>query len=98
MAVARALVQRPKILLADEPVASLDPESSHQIMTLINQIATEDQLTVLCTLRQINLAMEWGDRIIGLRQGKIMLDAATATLSTAEAMRIYNSVSAVGPS
>lgn len=98
VAVARALVQRPKILLADEPVASLDPESSHQIMTLINQIATEDQLTVLCTLHQVNLAMEWGDRIIGLRQGKIMLDAATADLSTEEAMGIYNSVSGVGRS
>ena len=93
VAVARALVQRPKILLADEPVASLDPESSHQIMTLINQIAKEDNLTVLCTLHQVNLAMEWGDRILGLRQGQLVLDAATDNLSTAEAMSIYNSVS-----
>lgn len=93
VAVARALVQRPKILLADEPVASLDPESSHQIMTLINQIAKEDRLTVLCTLHQVDLAMEWGDRILGLHQGRLVLDAATDTLSTEEAMGIYKSVS-----
>ncbi|GAA4474777.1 phosphonate ABC transporter ATP-binding protein [Enteractinococcus fodinae] len=93
VAVARALVQRPKILLADEPVASLDPESSHQIMTLINQIAKEDRLTVLCTLHQVNLAMEWGDRILGLRQGELVLDESTDTLSTEEAMGIYQSVS-----
>lgn len=93
VAVARALVQRPKILLADEPVASLDPESSHQIMTLINQIAKEDQLTVLCTLHQVDLAMDWGDRIIGLRQGELVMDAATDTLTTEKAMEIYRSVS-----
>lgn len=93
VAVARALVQRPKILLADEPVASLDPESSHQVMTLIDQIATEDRLTVVATLHQVNLAMEWGDRILGLRQGELVLDAATDTLTTQEAMGIYNSVS-----
>jgi len=92
VAVARALVQRPKILLADEPVASLDPESSHQIMTLINQIAKEDRLTVLCTLHQVNLAMDWGDRILGLRQGQLVLDAATDTVTTEEAMEIYSSV------
>lgn len=96
VAVARALVQRPRILLADEPVASLDPESSHQIMTLINQIAREDNLTVLCTLHQVNLAMEWGDRIIGLRQGRVVLDAATSALTTGETMKIYQSVSGVG--
>ena len=93
VAVARALVQRPKILLADEPVASLDPESSHQIMTLISQIAKEDRLTVLCTLHQVDLAMDWGDRILGLRQGELVLDERTETLTTEEAMGIYRSVS-----
>ena len=71
----------------------MDPESSHQIMTLINQIAKEDRLTVLCTLHQVNLAMEWGDRILGLRQGELVLDESTDTLSTEEAMGIYQSVS-----
>lgn len=93
VAVARALVQRPKILLADEPVASLDPESSHQIVTIISQIAKEDRLTVLCTLHQVDLAMDWGDRILGLRQGELVLDEHTETLTTEEAMGIYRSVS-----
>ncbi|MDO5513016.1 phosphonate ABC transporter ATP-binding protein [Corynebacterium sp.] len=96
VAVARALVQRPRILLADEPVASLDPESADQIMTLISQIAKEDKLTVLCTLHQVNLAMEWGDRIIGLRQGQLVLDELTANLTTEETMEIYASVSGAG--
>jgi len=71
----------------------LDPESSHQIMTLISQIAKEDRLTVLCTLHQVDLAMDWGDRILGLRQGELVLDELTETLTTEEAMGIYRSVS-----
>ena len=60
-AVARALMQRPEILLADEPVASLDPESSTQVMRLIREISQEQRLTVLCSLHQVDLALSWGD-------------------------------------
>lgn len=89
VAVARALVQQPKILLADEPVASLDPESSDQVMSLIARIAAEDQLTVVCSLHQVELALHWGDRIFGLRRGKLVLDDAAANITHQRAMSIY---------
>lgn len=89
VAVARALVQQPKILLADEPVASLDPESSDQVMSLIARIAQEDQLTVVCSLHQVELALHWGDRIFGLRKGKLVLDDDAAQITHERAMSIY---------
>ncbi|MDO5494934.1 MAG: phosphonate ABC transporter ATP-binding protein [bacterium] len=92
VAVARALVQRPKILLADEPVASLDPKSSDAVMQLIARIAEEDSLTVVCSLHQVEVAMQWGDRIIGLRSGSVTLDADAADVTTEVAMDIYRSV------
>ncbi|MFC7618890.1 phosphonate ABC transporter ATP-binding protein [Microlunatus sp. GCM10028923] len=94
VAIARALVQRPKILLADEPVASLDPESSAQVMELIREIGAEDDLTVLCSLHQVELALDFADRIVGLRSGAVVLDRAAAGLSRDQAMEIYGSVGA----
>ncbi|MFZ2172894.1 MAG: phosphonate ABC transporter ATP-binding protein, partial [Rhodococcus sp. (in: high G+C Gram-positive bacteria)] len=94
VAVARALVQRPKILLADEPVASLDPESSAQVMALISRIASEDNLTVLCSLHQVELALSWGNRLIGLRSGRVVLDKVVSAIGRDEAMSIYSSVAA----
>ncbi|MGQ0574931.1 MAG: phosphonate ABC transporter ATP-binding protein [Pseudonocardia sp.] len=96
VAVARALMQRPEILLADEPVASLDPESSAQVMDLIATISREDGLTVLCSLHQVELALGWGDRIVGLRSGRVVLDTPNAGLSRDEAMSVYARV-AVAP-
>lgn len=96
VAVARALVQQPKILLADEPVASLDPESSHQVMQLIARIAKEDDLTVVCSLHQVELALHWGDRIFGLRQGKLVLDESSWNVTREQAMSIYGSMSTAG--
>ena len=94
MAVARALMQRPEILLADEPVASLDPESSAQVMQLIREISTERRLTVLCSLHQVSLALSWGDRVIGLRAGKAVLDTPVAGLDPQDAMSLYAKVGA----
>ncbi len=92
VAIARALMQDPEILLADEPVASLDPESSSQVMTLIREIAAERQLTVVCSLHQVDLALGWGDRIVGLRAGELVLDTPTNDLSKDEVMAIYGRV------
>lgn len=92
VAVARALMQEPKILLADEPVASLDPESSKQVMELIREIGRENGLTVVCSLHQVDLALSWGDRVVGLRGGTVVLDTPTTGLNREEAMRIYSSV------
>lgn len=92
VAIARALMQDPEILLADEPVASLDPESSGQVMALIREIAAERSLTVICSLHQVDLALSWGDRIVGLRAGKVVLDTRTEGLSREEVMEIYGRV------
>jgi phosphonate transport system ATP-binding protein len=92
VAVARALMQEPRMLLADEPVASLDPESSTQIMRLLREIGRERGLTVLCSLHQVDLALSWADRIIGLRHGRMVLDVPTADLSRDQAMQLYSAV------
>lgn len=92
VAIARALMQDPEILLADEPVASLDPESSSQVMALIREIAAERGLTVVCSLHQVDLALSWGDRIVGLRGGEVVLDTRTDDLSREQVMEIYGRV------
>jgi len=92
VAIARALMQDPEILLADEPVASLDPESSEQVMNLIREIGMKRNLTVICSLHQVELALSWADRIIGLRHGVIMLDTPAAGLSKEEVMEVYGRV------
>jgi len=92
VAIARALMQKPDILLADEPVASLDPESSDQVMALIREIAADEGLTVVCSLHQVDLAISWADRIVGLRHGEVVLDMPTTDLTKAEVMEIYGRV------
>lgn len=92
VAIARALMQEPEILLADEPVASLDPESSEQVMALIREIAMDAGLTVVCSLHQVDLALSWGDRIVGLRGGKLVLDTPTEGLTKTQVMEIYGRV------
>ena len=92
VAIARALIQRPEILLADEPVASLDPVSSAQVIDLMTRIAREEELTVICSLHQVELALSFGDRILGLRAGQVVLDARTDELSRQDAMSIYERV------
>lgn len=94
VAVARALMQRPEILLADEPVASLDPDSAQTVMRLIRDIALEDDLTVLCSLHQVDLALSWADRIVGLRDGEIVMQGPSDELDADAAMLVYDRVGA----
>ena len=79
--IARALINDPKLILADEPVASLDPQTAQDVMKLLRQAAKEQGAAVLCSLHQINLSRTYADRIIGLREGKIVFDGAPAQLS-----------------
>ena len=72
--IARAIIKRPLLLLADEPVASLDPKSSLSIMKLLKKVNKDFNITVLCNLHQTNLAMEFSDRVIGLSDGSIVFD------------------------
>ena len=96
VAIARTLMQQPKLLLADEPVASLDPESSAQVMDVLFRIVVEDQLSVICTLHQVELAMGWANRIIALRDGRTVLDRPVAELDQAEVMDVYRRVTPDG--
>lgn len=89
VAIARTLMQKPRIVLADEPVASLDPEISGQVMEVLFRVTSEDRLTVVTSLHQIELALGWAQRMVGLRDGKVVLDRDAAGLSTDEVMKVY---------
>jgi phosphonate transport system ATP-binding protein len=88
--IARALAQRPQIILADEPVASLDPATAESVMELLCRISREDQLTSIFSLHQIELACRFGERIIGLCNGGIVFDGKAEELSKNPLERIYN--------
>jgi phosphonate transport system ATP-binding protein len=72
--IARAIIKRPILLLADEPVASLDPKAALSTMKLLKKINKDFNITILCNLHQTNLAMEFSDRVIGLSDGSIVFD------------------------
>lgn len=74
VAIARTMMQKPRIVLADEPVASLDPEISGQVMDVLFSLCREENMTVLCSLHQVDLALGWANRLIGLRDGALVLD------------------------
>ena len=72
--IARAIIRKPILLLADEPVASLDPKAAVSTMKLLKKINKDFNITILCNLHQTNLAMEFSDRVIGLSDGLIVFD------------------------
>ena len=92
VAIARSLMQQPQMLLADEPVASLDPESSGQVLELLLTIAKEENMTVICTLHQVELALGWAHRIVGLRAGRVVLDRSAVGLDQRDVMDVYQRV------
>jgi phosphonate transport system ATP-binding protein len=75
VAIGRALAQHPRVLLADEPVASLDPEAAAGVLALLAELATRERVGVLCVLHQPDLAMRFAHRLIGLRSGRLVFDA-----------------------
>jgi phosphonate transport system ATP-binding protein len=87
--IARALAQRPKVILADEPVASLDPVSSEEIMCLLHEICRRDGITLLVNLHQVELARRFADRIVGLNDGKVVFDGSPAQLDKNALFKIY---------
>lgn len=89
VAIARALVQAPKLILADEPVASLDPRSTKAVMDALAQINREDGLTVLCNLHHIDLARQYCRRIIGIHAGRVVFDGPVEALDEAAIRLIY---------
>lgn len=87
--VARAFMLDPEVVLADEPVASLDPKISREILSLIRDAARERNATVLCSLHQVDLAREFGDRIVGMRDGKIVFDGTPAEFTDERMEALY---------
>jgi phosphonate transport system ATP-binding protein len=89
VAIARALVQAPRVILADEPMASLDPALARTVMDLLQQINREDGITVLTSLHVMDLALAYGQRIVGLRDGRVVYDGSAASLSPAGIEAIF---------
>ncbi|MFC4358261.1 phosphonate ABC transporter ATP-binding protein [Halobium salinum] len=87
--IARALVQEPSLLLADEPVASLDPKAAEEVMGYMKSAAAERELTTIASLHQVNLAREFGERYIGLRDGAVVFDGGRDDLTMDVVDEIY---------
>ncbi|KUL93731.1 phosphonate ABC transporter ATP-binding protein [Bosea sp. WAO] len=87
--IARALMQRPDLLLLDEPTASLDPKTSRQIMRLVRELVAERQTPAIINIHDVALARAYADRIIGLRDGIVVFDAEASALTEAALTEIY---------
>ena len=87
--IARAIIKKPLLLLADEPVASLDPKSSNLILSLLKKINKEFGTTILCNLHQVDLAKKYSDRVVGLIDGKIIFDEKSVNINEAYLKKIY---------
>lgn len=88
--IARALVQKPRTLLADEPVASLDPATAEHVMTLLARIAREDGLTAIVSLHQVELAVRHADAVVGLHKGRVVYRGGPHGLGAETLARIYS--------
>jgi len=89
VAIARMLMQQPSMVVADEPIASLDPKAGREVLDLLWRIVDDEGLSMLCTLHQLDLAREYGDRVIGLKAGKVLIDAAMDKIDTASLDTLY---------
>jgi phosphonate transport system ATP-binding protein len=90
VAIARALVQEPDIILADEPIASLDPRNTRIVMDALLRINKHFGITVLCNLHSLDLARSYCDRLIGMASGRIVFDGAPAELTERVARELYD--------
>jgi len=93
--IARALVQEPSLMLADEPVASLDPGSAEGVMDCLRRASREWNTPVIASLHQINIAQAFGDRFIGLREGRVVFDGGPSELTTTVLDDLYQGVTTV---
>jgi phosphonate transport system ATP-binding protein len=87
--IARAIIKKPLLLLADEPVASLDPKASNLIMSLLKKINKEFNITIICNLHQVELAAQYSDRIVALLDGAIMFDKSIQNFNKSNINQIY---------
>jgi phosphonate transport system ATP-binding protein len=89
VAIARALAQRACLILADEPVASLDPETANTVLSLLRSLCQQEGLTVVCNLHQVSLAQQYSDRILGIQAGELVLDIPTSQFKATDIDLIY---------
>src|SRR6056297_2500839 len=94
--IARALVQDPSLLLADEPVASLDPASAETVMDYLKKAAGVHEVTALVSLHQVNIAAHFGERFLGLRDGELVFDLGPDELTPERIDTLYGNVETVG--
>jgi len=87
--IARALMQKPELMLADEPVASLDPATSHSVMKYLEEINKKDGITVICSLHFLSLARRYGTRVIALKAGKVAFDGKPGDIDDRRFKEIY---------
>jgi phosphonate transport system ATP-binding protein len=90
VAIARALMQSPEIILADEPVASLDPVAGTEVMALLHKLTHQKSITLLFTSHHLEHTKNYADRVIGLRDGQIVLSARTSDVSLNDLRRFYD--------
>ena len=88
-AIARTLLQGAKLILADEPIASLDPESSRRVMDILSQINREDGSTVVVSLHQVDIAMKYCPRVVALRAGRVVYDGPSSALTADLLLDLY---------
>jgi phosphonate transport system ATP-binding protein len=89
VAIARMLMQRPAIILADEPDASLDPQSGEEVMRLLSDLARQDGLTLLFISHRMEHTLEFSDHILGLQKGSIVMDVPTSSTDAAQLRRFF---------
>src|SRR5438046_1605301 len=87
--IARALMQKPELMLADEPVASLDPATSHSVMKYLEEINKKDHITVVCSLHFLSLARRYGTRVVALKAGQVAFDGKPAEIDERRFKEIY---------
>lgn len=87
--IARALMQDPKVILADEPVASLDPATSHSVLKYVEDLNRRDGITVMCSLHFLSLARRYGTRVVALKAGQILFDGGPAEIDQRRFKEIY---------
>ena len=89
VAIARVLVQDAELLLADEPVSSLDPQRSREVLEILCEVAARDGRSLLVSLHAFDLALEYFDRVVGLREGRVVFDRPPAQVSGDDAAALY---------
>jgi phosphonate transport system ATP-binding protein len=87
--IARALMQEPKLMLADEPVASLDPVLAHSILRYLERLNREDGITVLCSLHFLDLVHRYGTRVVGLKDGELVFEGLPSELTPEKFKEVY---------